>query len=282
MTETGKLLLAAVQMCSTNNLEDNLNRACERIQEAADRGADVVALPENFAFMGSDEERAQVAQDLDGEILSRLRQIAREKAIHILGGSILVRSSDESDGRPHNTSVFLDRKGIPAAVYHKIHLFDVSLTDGASYRESSYIRPGEEIVTVCRDGTTFGLTVCYDLRFPQLYRALARKGAQIVFVPAAFTLVTGKEHWMPLLRARAIESQVYIVAPAQFGRHDAKRQTHGHSAIVDPWGAVLAQASEKECVIYADFDVKYLQEVRRRIPVLEHERPDLYRNGQGD
>jgi predicted amidohydrolase len=172
--------------------------------------------------------------------------------------------------------VFLDREGNLAGVYHKIHLFDVSLTDGASYLESSYIQPGKEIVTVCRDGTTFGLTVCYDLRFPHLYRVLARKGAQIVFVPAAFTLVTGKEHWMPLLRARAIESQVYIVAPAQFGRHDAKRQTYGHSAIVDPWGAVLAQASEKECVIYADYDVEYLQEVRRRIPVLEHERPDLY------
>ena len=279
MTETQKLLLAAVQMCSTNNLEDNLNRARERIQEAAHRGADVVALPENFAFMGSDEERARVAQALDGEILSTLRGIAREKAINILCGSLLVRPSDESDGRPYNTSVFLDREGNPAAVYHKIHLFDVSLSDGASYQESSHIRPGEQIVTVHRDGTTFGLTVCYDLRFPHLYRALARKGAQIVFVPAAFTLVTGKEHWMPLLQARAIESQVYIVAPAQFGRHDEKRQTHGHSAIVDPWGAVLAQASERECVIYADFDAEYLQEVRRRIPVLEHERPDLYSKG---
>jgi predicted amidohydrolase len=266
-------------MCSTNNLEDNLDRACKRIQEAADRGADVVALPENFAFMGSDEERAQVAQDLDGGILSALKGIAREKAINILGGSLLTRSRDESDGRPCNTSVFLDREGNLAAVYHKIHLFDVSLSDGASYLESSYIQPGKEIVTVRRDGTTFGLTVCYDLRFPRLYRALARRGAQVVFVPAAFTLVTGKEHWMPLLRARAIESQVYIVAPAQFGRHDAKRQTHGHSAVVDPWGAVLAQAPEKECVIYADYDAEYLQEVRRRIPVLEHERPDLYKEG---
>ena len=120
------------------------------------------------------------------------------------------------------------------------------------------------------------MTICYDLRFPELYRALARRGAQIVFVPAAFTMVTGKEHWMPLLQARAIESQVYMVASAQFGRHDEKRQTHGHSAIVDPWGAVLAQAPERECVICADFDAGYLEEVRRRIPVLEHERPDLF------
>ncbi len=276
MTGTGRLRLAAVQMCSTNDLEENLHRATERIREAADRGADVVALPENFAFMGSDEERAHVAQDLNGEILAILKALALEKAVNILGGSFLVKSSDEPGARPYNTSVFLDREANAAAVYHKIHLFDVSLTDWASYRESEYIRPGKEPVTVSREGVTFGLTICYDLRFPELYRALARRGAQIVFVPAAFTMVTGKEHWMPLLQARAIESQVYMVAPAQFGRHDAKRQTHGHSAIVDPWGAVLAQAPERECVIYADFDAEYLQEVRRRIPVLEHERPDLF------
>lgn len=278
MTQTRRLRLAAVQMCSTPRLRDNLHRAGERIREAADRGADLVALPENFAFMGSDEERAHVAQDLNGEILATLEGLAREKAVHILGGSFLVKSADASDGRPYNTSVFVDREGTPAAVYHKIHLFDVSLTDGASYRESKHIRPGQEIVTVCREGVTFGLTICYDLRFPELYRALARRGAQIVFVPAAFTMVTGKEHWMPLLQARAIENQVYIVAPAQFGRHDAKRVTHGHSAILDPWGALLAQAPEKECVIYADFDPEYLEEVRRRIPVLEHERPDLFRD----
>jgi predicted amidohydrolase len=265
-------------MCSTNDLEGNLDRALQRVREAADGGADVVALPENFAFMGSDEERAQVAQDLDGEILATLQHVARDRAIHILAGSLLVKSSHESDGRPYNTSVFIDREGNRAGVYHKIHLFDVSLTDGASYQESKHIRPGEEVVTVCREGATFGLTICYDLRFPELYRALARVGAQIIFVPAAFTMVTGKEHWMPLLQARAIESQVYLVAPAQFGRHDSKRQTHGHSAIVDPWGAVLAQAPERECVIYGDFDAEYLQEVRRRIPVLEHERPELFRN----
>jgi predicted amidohydrolase len=264
-------------MCSKNDLEDNLNRASARIREASDRGADVVALPENFAFMGSDEERAHVAQDLNGEILTRLQALARENAIHVLGGSFLVKSSDDSDGRPYNTSVFVDRDGIAAAVYHKIHLFDVSLTDGASYRESEYIRPGKEIVTVSRQGVTFGLTICYDLRFPELYRALARGGAQIVFVPAAFTMVTGKEHWMPLLQARAIENQVYMVAPAQYGRHDAKRLTHGHSAILDPWGALLAQAPERECVICADFDADYLREVRRRVPVLQHERPELFR-----
>jgi predicted amidohydrolase len=265
-------------MCSTRDLERNLKRASERVREAADRGADVVALPENFAFMGSDEERARVAQDLNGEILGTLRGLAREKAIHILAGSFLYRPANEPDGKPYNTSVFVDREGTPAAVYHKIHLFDVSLSDGESYRESGHIRPGQELATVRRDGVTFGLTICYDLRFPELYRALARRGAQVVFVPAAFTVVTGKEHWMPLLRARAIESQIYVVAPAQFGRHDSKRETHGHSAIVDPWGAVLAQAPERDCVIFADFDGEYLQEIRRRIPALEHARPELFRD----
>ncbi len=276
MTATRGVRLAAVQMCSGNDPAKNLDRACKRIREAAERGADVVALPENFAFMGSEEERVRVAQDLDGEILTALAELAREKAVNILGGSVLVKSSDDSDSRPTNTSVFFDRTGNRAAVYNKIHLFDVSLTDGAHYRESSYIRPGAAIVTSCREGITFGLTICYDLRFPELYRALARRGAEIVFVPAAFTVVTGKEHWMPLLRARAIENQVYVVAPAQFGHHGAKRETHGHSAIVDPWGAVLAQAPERECLICADFDAAYLKEVRRRIPVLDHERPEMF------
>ena len=281
MTDTRRLRLAVVQMCSGKDIAENLRRAGERIREAADRGADVVALPENFAFMGSDRERAEVAQDLTGEIFRTLETLARQEAINILGGSFLARSADESDARPTNTSVFVDRQGNPAAVYHKIHMFDVSLADGTSYRESKHIQPGNKVVTVSREGVTFGLSVCYDLRFPDLYRALARRGAQIVFVPAAFTLTTGKEHWMPLLQARAIENQVYVVAPAQFGRHDEKIETYGHSAIVDPWGAVLAQAPERECVIYGEFDGAYLQEVRRRIPVLEHERPELFREQAG-
>jgi predicted amidohydrolase len=262
-------------MSSTQDLRDNLARVRRRICEAAGDGADIVALPENFAFMGSDEQRAGVAQDLDGEILSMLRDLAREQNVNILGGSLLVSSSEAEDHRPYNTSVLVDRRGTLAGLYHKIHLFDVSLSDGASYRESDHIRPGDKPVALCLDGVTYGLSICYDLRFPGLYRALAREGAQVVFVPAAFTLTTGKEHWMPLLQARAIENQIYIVAPAQFGWHDKKRQTYGHSAIVDPWGLVLSQAPERECVIYAEFDPEYLEDVRQRIPVLQHERPGL-------
>lgn len=271
-----KLRLAAIQMQSRNNLKDNLERAVKRIREAAQAGADLVALPENFAFMGSDAQRAEVAQDLDGEILHALQAAAREHAVMLLGGSFLVKMQDQEDTRPYNTSVFLDREGNLAGVYHKIHLFDVAIRDGATYRESNHIRPGDKAVTISLDGVTFGLSICYDLRFPELYQALARKGAQIVFVPAAFTLITGMEHWMPLLKARAIENQFYVVAPAQFGRHDEKRQTYGHSAIVDPWGVVLAQAPERECVVFAEFDPGYLEDVRSRIPVHTHRRTELF------
>lgn len=275
MSGKTRLLLAAVQMESTGDMEGNLSRAVRWIHEAADGGADLVALPENFAFMGSDEDRARVAQDLEGDILDRLREAARQREVLVLAGSYLVRSSEPADTRPYNTSVLLDRRGEVAAVYHKIHLFDVSLPDGVSYRESEHIRPGDRVVTAAVEGVTFGLSVCYDLRFPQLYRALARAGAEIVFVPAAFTLATGKDHWMPLVQARAIENQVYVVAPAQFGNHGGRRQTYGHSAIVDPWGTALAVAPEREGVVFAECDRAYLEEVRSRIPVLQHDRPDV-------
>jgi predicted amidohydrolase len=137
------------------------------------------------------------------------------------------------------------------------------------------------VVTANLEGVTFGLSICYDLRFPELYRALALQGAQMTFVPAAFTLMTGKDHWFPLLRARAIENQMYLVAPAQFGRHDDGRWTYGRSAIVDPWGTVVAEAPDRECVIYAEYDASYLDDVRSRIPVFDHRRPDLYRAGSG-
>ncbi len=253
-----------------------MERAASRVREAAERGADLVALPENFAFMGSDEERARMEQDLDGEVMGTLRGLARRYGVNLMAGGFLERSPDPADSRPYNTAVFLDREGRTAALYRKVHLFDVSLSDGASYCESDHIRAGDELVTLEHEGVTFGFSICYDLRFPQLYRALARRGAQVVFVPAAFTLVTGKDHWLPLLQARAIENQFYVVAPAQFGRHDRRRSTYGHSAIVDPWGTIVAQGSEKECIIEAEFDPGFLEEVRRKIPVLDHERPDLY------
>jgi len=263
-------------MCSSSVLERNLEHAVRRIQEAAEGGADIVALPENFAFMGTDEQRACAVQDLHGEIFQALQAAARENSILVLAGSFLTRHPDAADPRPFNTTVLFDRQGSPAGIYHKIHLFDVALQDGATYAESDHICAGDQVVTVELEGIIFGLTICYDLRFPELYRALALKGAQIVFVPAAFTLTTGKVHWFPLLQARAIENQMYLVAPGQFGRHDDGRQTYGHTAIVDPWGTVLAQAPDRECVIYADYDAAFLEDVRAKIPVFRHRRPEVY------
>jgi len=266
-------------MCSTRDPERNLKRALDRIREAADAGADVVALPENVALMGSDRERAEVAQELKGAFFEAFRSAAREHEVILLAGSYLTRSPDPEDPRPRNTSVLLDRQGNPAGIYHKIHLFDVSIGDGSAYRESSHIRPGDRVVTAEVDGIVFGLSICYDLRFPELYRSLALRGARITFVPAAFTLLTGKDHWLPLLQARAIENQMYLVAPGQFGEHDDGRRTFGRSAIVDPWGTILAQAPDRECVIHAEYDAGFLEEVRSRIPVLEHRRPGAYAGG---
>jgi len=266
-------------MQSSQDVDNNLKRTVTLIRQAAEAGAEVVALPENFAFMGSDEQRALVAQDLEGPILETLRAEAVRNSILVLGGTYLVKSLDDLDERPYNTSVFLDRGGEIIAVYRKIHLFDVSLANGATYNESEHIRAGEKAVTAECDGVTWGLSICYDLRFPELYRDLAGQGAQVVFVPAAFTLATGKDHWLPLLQARAIENQVYIVAPAQFGGHDSRRQTYGHSAIIDPWGIVLAQAPERESVILGEFNAEYMKSIRARIPVFKHRRPDIYGKG---
>ncbi len=268
--------LAAVQMCSGKDPERNLEKALTLLERAADRGADVIALPENFSLMGSDRDRARFAQDLDGTVLSELRRVARKRGVLVLAGTILESSAEEADRRPYNTSVLLDRKGSAVAVYRKMHLFDVSLPDGVVYRESEVVRPGDEPVVACVEGVGFGLSICYDLRFPELYRLLALRGAQVVFVPAAFTLETGKDHWMPLLRARAIENQVYIVAPAQFGTHESGRVTYGHAAIVDPWGTVLAEAPQRESVVWAEADFQYQEEVRSRVPVWRHCRSRIF------
>lgn len=268
--------LAAIQMCSGKEVDRNLERAVALVNRAADEGADVVALPENFALMGSDRERAQAAQDLDGIVLEELGRVAKERSVLLLAGTVLECSRDEADPRPYNTSVLFDRLGSPIAVYRKMHLFDVSLPDGVPYRESEWVRPGDEPVVAFVEGVGFGLSICYDLRFPELYRLLAYRGARVVFVPSAFTVETGKDHWMPLTRARAIENQVYIVAPAQFGRHESGRITYGHSIIVDPWGTVLAQAPQKESVLWADADFGYLEELRSRVPVAKHARRRIF------
>jgi predicted amidohydrolase len=269
-------VVAAVQLSSQADVGENLDRAGVLVAEAARRGAGLVLLPENFAFMGGgEEERRALAEDLDGArpaagpIAARLAAMARAHGIWVVGGGMPERSGDRD--RPYNTCVVFSPDGVLAARYRKIHLFDVELAD-RSYRESASCSPGREPVTLSAAGLGVGLSICYDLRFPELYRALSAAGAELLTVPAAFTVTTGKDHWQVLLRARAIEAQAYVVAAAQWGKHPGGRLTYGKSCIVDPWGEIVAQASEGEGVITAAVDRGYLARVRATLPSLQHRR----------
>jgi predicted amidohydrolase len=267
-------VFGAVQMSSQADVGANLDRAAAWIGEAARRGARAVLLPENFAYLGDEAGRRAVAEEIDtgeprGPILRRLAEIARAHGVHVLAGGMPERSADPD--RPYNTCAVVGPDGRVAAKYRKIHLFDVDLAE-RTYRESTTTSPGADPVTVEAAGVRVGLSICYDLRFPELYRALSTAGAEALVVPAAFTVTTGKDHWHVLLRARAIEAQAYVIAAAQWGRHPGGRMTYGKSAIVDPWGEVIAQASEGEGVITATVDRGYLARVRETLPSLRHRR----------
>ena len=264
--------VALVQTTSTDDVAANLLAASRLVEEAAGRGASLVALPENFAFLRREGAPIPCAQGLDGEIVGCLRALARRLHVRILGGSFPEAVPDES--RVFNTSVLISPAGEIEAVYRKIHLFDVDLgaSGGGVYRESAFVVPGQEVVVAQTPDAIIGLSVCYDLRFPELYRALAARGAQILAVPSAFTRETGKDHWEVLLRARAIENQAFVLAPAQCGRHSETRASHGRSLVVDPWGVVLAQAGDRPCVVVADCDLAEVARVRASLPALEHRR----------
>lgn len=264
-------LAAAVQMTSTADRARNLETALRLVGEAADRGARLVGLPENFSFMGPDEERIAGAEGVDGPTIAALAQAARQRGIFVLAGSFPERV--EAPGKTANTSVLLADDGTVAAVYRKIHLFDVSIPDGARYAESQTVLPGDRVVTAPTALGRIGLSVCYDLRFPELYRRLAFEGAELLCVPAAFTLFTGKDHWEVLLRARAVENLAYVLAPAQGGRHSVNRVTYGHAMVVDPWGVVLARCpGEGEGLAIAPVRRERIEQVRREIPALAHRR----------
>jgi len=266
--------VAVVQLNSQDDVALNLERARHWIDEAAAAGAKLVALPENFAFMGEEARKRELAERLDGAfpgpILGTLSEVAALRGVWILGGGMPEKSDDPS--RPYNTSVLVDPKGDIAATYRKVHLFDVSLPDGTSLRESAATSAGGEPVTAEVSGVRFGLSICYDVRFPELYRRLVEQGARVVTVPSAFTLTTGKDHWHALLRARAIENQVYVLAPAQHGKHPRGRLTYGKSIVVDPWGEVVAQCSEGEGFALARLDFDYQDRVRNALPALLHRR----------
>lgn len=257
-------------MSSQGDITKNLDATRCGIHEAADRGAGVVLLPENFAYMGDEPGKREIAESLDGDgpIVTTLRDTARARRVTILAGGMPERSPDPL--RPYNTCAAFGPDGDLLARYRKIHLFDVDLPDGTSYRESASTSAGQAPVTMSIDAVGVGLSVCYDLRFPELYRALALAGVEVIVVPAAFTLMTGKDHWLVLLRARAIEAQAYVVAAAQWGKHPRGRMTFGKSCIIDPWGDVIAQSSEGEGVIVAALDLGFLTRVRKNLPALSH------------
>ncbi|HSQ62359.1 MAG TPA: carbon-nitrogen hydrolase family protein [Polyangiaceae bacterium] len=263
--------VAVVQLNSQADVAKNLAQVEALVGRAVEQGAELVTLPENFAFMGErDEDKRAVAEELsgDGPIIRTLARLARERGIFLLGGGMPEKSADPD--RPYNSSVLLAPNGALLASYRKVHLFDVDLPDGTQLRESAGCTPGEETCVVAVRERMIGMTICYDVRFPELYRRLADAGALVVTVPAAFTLTTGKDHWHVLLRARAIENQVFVLAPAQTGKHPRGRQTYGKSLIVDPWGDVLAQCGEGEGVAVATLDFDYQKRVRAALPSLAH------------
>lgn len=262
--------IAAVQMTSGADKAKNLETATRLIQKASKSGAEFVGVPENFAWMGPEAERAENAETLDGATLAHMAELAKTLKISILAGSVL--ESGAPGGRLFNTSTLFGPDGARLAVYRKIHLFDVEVGDGQTYRESAAVAPGSEVVVADAPFGKVGLSVCYDLRFPELYRAQSAQGAVLLTVPAAFTLMTGKDHWEVLLRARAIENLSYVIAPAQQGRHPKDRLTWGHAMVIDPWGLVVARASEGEGFAMAELDLEYLAKVRKSLPSLSHRR----------
>jgi predicted amidohydrolase len=268
-----RLAAAVIQMSSTLDKEENKETAESLIREAVSAGADLVALPELWSCHGSEDVYRTNAEPVPGPTTEFLGDLARELGVYVLGGSIL--EGGPGAQRLSNTSTFFDPSGEMTAVYRKIHLFDVRVSDN-EYLESATIAPGSEIATAKAGVATLGLTVCYDVRFPELYRLLALRGAEILTVPAAFTLQTGKDHWEVLLRARAVENQAFVVAPAQWGRKANGRWTYGRSMIVDPWGTVLATCPDRDGYALATLDLDYLDRFRTEFPALANRRPETY------
>jgi predicted amidohydrolase len=265
---------AAVQLNSREDKRRNLAVAEGLVRDAARDGAELVVLPEKFNVLGTAEQMSAQAEPLDGPTLSWAGALATELGLWLVAGSIVERI--EGEPKLRNTSALVGPDAEVHAVYRKIHMFDVDL-GGTRYRESDSESPGEEIVLAEAAGLPLGLSVCYDLRFPELYRILAVRGARAIAVPAAFTLYTGKDHWEVLIRARAIENQIFVVAAGQIGEHPPDHRSYGRSMIVDPWGIPLAIAPDRECFIAADLDLEDQDRVRESLPSLANRRPAAYR-----
>jgi predicted amidohydrolase len=264
---------AAVQLNSTADKARNLETAERLVRAAARDGAMLVVLPEKWNLLGDSAMLLEGAEPLDGPTIDAASSWARELGIHLVAGSIAERV--EGREKAFNTSTLIGPGGELQARYRKIHMFDVDV-GGVAYRESEYEEPGDELVIGQLEGVTLGMTVCYDLRFPELYRILAVRGAMVITVPSAFTLDTGKDHWEVLLRARAIENQAFVVAPNQIGEAPPHYHSYGRSMIVDPWGVVLGQAPDEECFVAAELDLDAQARVRATLPSLANRRPEAY------
>ena len=264
---------AAVQMSSSEDKAANLRAAVASIEQAAAAGARLVALPEMFACEGRAACILASAEPVPGPTSDLLCELARKLSITLVAGSLCERSPDPAKG--YNTSLLIGPDGAIAARYRKQHLFDLQIAGQVDCRESSWLLPGDAICATNTPMGCIGQAICYDLRFPELFRQLVDAGSEIICVPSAFTQATGRDHWEVLLRARAIENQAYVIAPNQFGQHAPGFATYGHSMIVDPWGTVLAVCDDGPGVIYADIDLARVAEVRARLPALRHRRGDL-------
>ena len=265
---------AAVQLNSTDDKQANLATADRLTRDAAADGCDLIVLPEKFNVLGPHEAYEAGAEALDGPTVTWARDTARELGVDLVAGSFVERREDHD--KLSNTSVHVGSDGEVRGVYRKIHMFDVTV-DGKSYRESTSQEAGEEIVTSEAEEARLGLTVCYDLRFPELYRILAVRGARVITIPAAFTKFTGQAHWDTLVRARAIENQAFVIASDQIGIHPPDNESFGGSQIVDPWGEILARADDIECFVAADLDLARQDEVRESLPSLANRVPSAYR-----
>jgi deaminated glutathione amidase len=273
MGSSWQLRVGAVQMCSTADLAANLATCRALAARAAAEGAQLIGLPENFALLGRGEaDKLAAAESLEhgGPIGDMLREIATRHGVWVVGGGMPERVPGD-DKRTYNTAVVIAPSGERVAVYRKIHLFDVDIPGGATLRESDATAAGSEAVVVEIGGARIGVTICYDVRFPELYRTLVLdRGAEVLLVPAAFTAHTGAAHWHLLLRARAVEDQAWVVAPAQWGRHNEKRESFGHTLAVDPWGTVVAESASGDGVVMATLDGDTVERRRTQMPCLQH------------
>ena len=267
-----KFTAACIQLNSQNHMDENIQSACRLIREAAEKGADLIATPENVEFISKNEEDlfASVQPEENHPALTAFCKLAQELEKFLLIGSLSVKLTDQR--KIANRSFLINNNGEIIAKYDKIHLFDTSVTGGETHKESDRVVPGDKAVVAETPWGNLGMTICYDVRFPHLYRTLAQNGAGIITVPAAFTKFTGEAHWHVLLRARAIETGCYIIAPAQTGEHPSGRKTFGHSLIIDPWGKILADGGKETGVSMAEIDMEKVTSIRKQMPSLEHDR----------